>query len=32
LLNSLNSALASFKGSAQWNALIKEYFGTNSST
>ncbi len=28
LLNKLNSALASFEGSAQWNALIKQYFGT----
>jgi polar amino acid transport system substrate-binding protein len=32
LLNGLNTALTSFKGSSDWNALIKEYFGTNSST
>ncbi|HVP23659.1 MAG TPA: basic amino acid ABC transporter substrate-binding protein [Conexivisphaerales archaeon] len=30
LLNGLNSALATFKGSTQWNALIKQYFGTQS--
>lgn len=29
LLNKLNTALASFKGSAQWNALIEQYFGTS---
>ena len=29
LLNALNQALSTFKGSAQWNSLLKEYFGTN---
>lgn len=28
LLNSLNSALAGFKGSSAWDALLKKYFGT----
>jgi polar amino acid transport system substrate-binding protein len=28
LLNALNAALAAFKNSPQWNALIQKYFGT----
>jgi polar amino acid transport system substrate-binding protein len=31
LLNSLNQALAQFKGSSGWNALLKEYFGNQTS-
>jgi polar amino acid transport system substrate-binding protein len=32
LLNSLNQAMATFKGSTQWNNLLKEYFGTNETS